>query len=320
MLRLIPSSTLLAASRNIVAKSTGAERAVASRAVAGVYNVLGQYLNQGKPTSVVFSLGGGIVPSMYPVFQDYAQKFTIPYNTELIKNKVLMDNDPEVMDAILPWLGSPKGSFGENLADVMDAIQSIKAEGMKAVLVYDPREFKNIPLDIDVFDEIIPELNAEFVEAALGDVVYVDNCPEQLAKAESLGATTVAVSCVNANDPYTGTLEALEGKLQVPLKTLVPGFTFNWFERENMPEEHKGRQIWYWHLFIFGYMVTCYVLFPTPNAVTYEIHGATGVDDSYLFSYADNHPDRVDEPVMEVIRNEDNVPVIYSLMKFLGLF
>jgi len=316
MLRhLAPSSHLLAASKNIVARSNGAKRGIASRAVASVYNVLGQYLNQGKPTSVVFNLGGSIVPSMFPVFQYYAQEYTLPYNTDLIKDKVLVEGDPEITDAILHYLGSTKGSSGENLADVMAAIASIKAEGMKAVLVYDPRGFKNIPLDIDVFDEIIPELNAEFVEASLGDVVYVDNCPDQLAKAESLGASTVAVSCVGANDSYTGTLEALEAKLNVPLKALVPGFTFNWFSFDNMPEEHKGRQLWYWHLILFGYATAVYFFLPQMDGIPLDFHAGLGVVDSPLYHYADKHPDRVDEPVAEIIRNEDCVPIINLLFK-----
>jgi len=314
MLRhLAPSSNLLAASKNILARSNGEKRGIANRAVSSVYNVLGQYLNQGKPTSVVFNLGGGIVPSMFPVFQDYAQHFTLPYNTDLIKDKVLVEGDAEITDAILPYLGSTKGSRGENLADVMDAIASIKAEGMKAVLVYDPRGFKNIPLDIDVFDEIIPELNAEFVEASLGDVVYVDNCPDQLAKAESLGASTVAVSCVGANDSYAGTLQALEAKLNVPLKVLVPGLTFNWFSFDNMPEEHKGVHLWYWHLIVFGYATALYIFLPQFPGIPLEFHGGLELVDSKLFDFADKHPDRFDEPVCEIIRNEDDKPALYSV-------
>merc|ERR1712136_496334 len=146
--------------------------------------------------AVIFNLAGGVVPSMYPVFEEYAKKYTVPPKPAEIKQKVLMEAD-----------------------------KSIQAEGWKAILVNDTGDFKNIPLDTSAFDQVISELNEATLAtlntgAAKSDIVYVDSAADNLAAAADLGLSTVAV-----NDSYLETLTALEGKLGVPLKTCIPGAT-----------------------------------------------------------------------------------------------
>merc|ERR1711973_214276 len=193
--------------------------------------------------AVIFNLAGGVVPSMYPVFEEYAKKFTVPPKPAEIKQKVLMEaDDPQLLENIKLMLGSRNGSVEENLADVLDAVKSIQAEGWKAILVHDTGDFKNIPVDTSAFDQVISELNEATLAtlntgAAKSDIVYVDSAADNLAAAADLGLSTVAV-----NDSYLETLTALEGKLGVPLKTCIPGVTFNWYDSTHNPHKKNG---WY---------------------------------------------------------------------------
>lgn len=197
--------------------------------------------------AAIFSLAGGVVPSMDPVFHEYAVKYTIPPKPDAIKQKVLMEaDDAQLLENINMMLASRNGSPDEHTADLMDAVASIKGEGWKTILVDDAGELKNIPLNAEIqgaFDIVIDKLTPETlggIGAAKSDIVYLDNSAENLAAAEAMGISTVAVG-----SDYGAALTALEGKLGAPLKACIPGYTFNWYDRANNP--HKNN-LSYWFL------------------------------------------------------------------------
>ena len=230
MLRLATRSKLLGASARFLAPAAKTQEREFS------------LTTEDQTKAVVFNLAGGVVPSMDSVFKEYAIKYTIPPKPDAIKQKVLMEaDDAQLLENINLMLGSRNASQDENTADLMDAVASIKGEGWKTVLVNDPGQFKNIPaIDTSVFDHVIDKLTPEFVagfdtNVAKSDIVYVDNAPDNLAAAESLGLSTVAVG---AN--YGEALIELEGKLGAPLKACIPGVTFNWYDRANNPHKKNG--------------------------------------------------------------------------------
>jgi len=229
MLRVAQKSKLLGASARLLASTSRTTERDLSQAA--------------DQKAVIFNLAGGVVPSMYPVFEEYAKKFTVPPKPDEIKQKVLMEaDDPQLLENIKLMLGSRNGSIEENLADVLDAVKSIQAEGWKAILVHDTGDFKNIPVDTSAFDQVISELSETTLAslntgAEKSDIVYVDSAADKLAAAADLGLSTVEV-----NDSYLETLTSLEGKLGVPLKTCIPGVTFNWYDAANNPHKKNG---WY---------------------------------------------------------------------------
>jgi len=224
MLRLAQRSKLLGASARLLAASRTAERDLSLS-------------TEDSKKAVVFNLAGGVVPSMNPVFEEYAHKYTIPPRPAEIKQKVLVDaDDAQLLENVNIMLASRSGSVDENTRDLLDAIESIKAEGWKTILVDDKGEFNNIPFDTSVFDQTIPALSPAFVEnydaeVAKSDIIYVDNAAANLEAAAGLGISTVEAS----ETSYLETLTALEGKLGIPLKACIPGVTFNWYDKSHNP-------------------------------------------------------------------------------------
>jgi len=152
-------------------------------------------------------------------------------------------------------LESRNGSQDENTRDLIDAVESVQAEGWKAVLVDDHGEFKNIPFDTSVFDQVIPELSSNFIEffdpeVEKGNIIYVDSAAANLEAAAALGLSTVEAS----ESSYLDTLTALEGKLGIPLKACVPGLTFNWYDKKTNNPHKSGN-------FLYGVLVSCTLLY-----------------------------------------------------------
>merc|ERR1712168_313575 len=83
--------------------------------------------------AVVFNLGGAVVPSMLPVIKEYSMKNMQPLDD--VTRKVLTEGDTTTMESIGPMLGSRHGSRKENYTDLLLAVESIKAEGWKCILV-----------------------------------------------------------------------------------------------------------------------------------------------------------------------------------------
>lgn len=235
MLRLATRSKLLASSARVLAPAAQTQQRQF------------QSVNTEDQKAVIFSLAGGVMPSMDPVFHEYAVKYTIPPKPDAIKQKVLMEaDDAQLLENINMMLASRNGSPDENTADLMDAVASIKGEGWQTILVNDAGELKNIPHNAEIlgaFDTVIDKLTPESVaalDAAGSDIVYLDNSAENLAAAEAMGISTVSVG-----SDYGAALTALEGKLGAPLKACVPGYTFNWYDRANNPHKNNGI---YWFL------------------------------------------------------------------------
>lgn len=203
--------------------------------------------------AVVFNLGGAVVPSMLPVIKEYSMKNTEPLDD--VTRKVLSEGDSATMEVVGPMLGSRHGSRKENYADLLLAIESIKAEGWKCVLVNDSKGFDAIPVDTAVFDQIIRAVDGDtpaMLNLNPSDIVYLDNCEETLQKAEGLGLTTV-----NVGSDIRKALVELEGHLGVPLKQFIAGLTWNWYEGDNNP--HKTGNMWYYFIslcvFIKGFQI-----------------------------------------------------------------
>jgi len=234
MLRLATRSKLLASSARVIAPAVKTQERQLQFSV--------------SPTDqkvAIFSLAGGVLPSMDPVFHEYAVKYTIPPKPDDIKQKVLMEaDDAQLLENINMMLASRNASVDENTADLMDAIASIRGEGWKTILVDDAAGINNVPLNAEIrgaFDSVVDKLTSDIVEgsaAAKSDIVYVDNSAENLAAAEAMGISTVAVG-----SHYGEALSALEGKLGAPLKACIPGYTFNWYDRANNP--HKNDKMYY---------------------------------------------------------------------------
>jgi len=238
MLRLVQRSKLLGASARLLARTP--ERDLSFTAEAS------------QKKAVIFNLAGGVVPSMNPIFTAYAEKFCIPPKPAEIKQKVLIEaDDPQLLANVNVMLGSRNGSQDENTRDLLDAIESVQAEGWKAILVDDHGEFNNIPFDTSVFDQVIPELSPKFVElfdsdVKKSDIIYVDSAPANLEAAAALGLSTVEASDLS----YLETLTTLEGKLGIPLKACVPGLTFNWYDKKANNPNKTGN-------FLYGVMIFC---------------------------------------------------------------
>lgn len=259
MFRLAQRSKLLAASGRLFAASKGAERELSSSVPVAT-------------KAVIFNLGGAVVPSMFPVIQLYTQKNHIPPNFEDTKNKLLVENDADTWAALTSLIGAREASQAENTGDLYEAIVSMKAEGFSAILLDDPREYNSIPVDVSVFNAVVPleKFSADFVETfAQGinnvdrsDIVYVDNCEENLARAVSYGCSTVKVGDYDHRAPnFIEALTALENKLQVPLKTFVPGVNFNWFDYKNNDPNKKGKFIYLCicvNILMIAYQTTVY--------------------------------------------------------------
>jgi len=236
MLRLVQRSKLLGASARLLARTPQRDLSVTAEAP--------------QKKAVIFNLAGGVVPSMNPVFEEYALKYTIPPKPAEIKQKVLVEaDDPQLLANLNIMLASRNASKDENTRDLMDAIESVQAEGWKVILVDDHGEFNNIPFDTSVCDQVIPELNPKFVdlfdpEVKKSDIVYVDSAAGNLEAAAALGLSTVEAS----NLSYLETLTALEGKLGIPLKACVPGLTFNWYDKKANNPNKTGN-------FLYGLMI-----------------------------------------------------------------
>jgi len=203
--------------------------------------------------AVIFNLGGAVVPSMMPVIKEYSMQHTQPLDD--VTKKVLSEGDAATMEAIGPMLGSRHGSRKENYTDVLNAIESIKGEGWKCVLVNDAKGYATIPVDTSVFDQVIREVDAgvaDMLNLKPSDIVYLDNCADTLQKAADLGLTTV-----NVGDDVRAALVELEGHIGVPLKQFVAGLTWNWYEADNNP--NKTGSGWYYFIllcvFIKGFQV-----------------------------------------------------------------
>jgi len=202
--------------------------------------------------AVVFNLGGAVVPSMMPVIKEYSMQNTVPLDD--VTKKVLSEGDAATMEAIGPMLGSRHGSRKENYADLVSAIESIKGEGWKCVLVNDSRGHTSIPVDTSLFDQVIRQVDngvADMLNLNPSDIVYLDNCADTLQQASDLGLTTV-----NVGDLRTALVE-LEGHLGVPLKQFVAGLTWNWYEADNNP--YKTGSGWYYFIllcvFVKGFQI-----------------------------------------------------------------
>jgi len=238
MLRLATRSKLLASSARVMAPAIQTQERQLQFAV-----------TPSEQKVAIFSLAGGVLPSMDPVFHEYAVKYTIPPKPDDIKQKVLMEaDDAQLLQNINMMLASRNASVDENTADLMDALASIRGEGWKTILVDDAAGVNNIPLDAEIkgaFDKIVDKLSADIVQgsgAANSDIVYVDNSAENLAAAEALGINTVAVGA-----HYGEALTALEGKLGAPLKACIPGYTFNWYDRaNNNPHKNDNSYFFLW--------------------------------------------------------------------------
>lgn len=249
MLKLAQRSSVLGTSARLLASSS----------------VVKQQERNGSASSkkaVVFNLGGAIVPAMSPVLSKHAQEKGL---TEAeLTSKLFVEGDQELFAQVEPSLLSKHGSRSPALFDVVSAIKSIRGEGLKTALIADAGGLNGdlIPLDKGLFDTVSTEFNsniAEMMNANPNEVVYVDNIEANLKAAEALGLTTVNVENIEA------ALNDLEGKLEVPLKEMLPGLTWIYYDSSHNPYKRGGENALFYFICMMlylqvGYFTTKYIL------------------------------------------------------------
>lgn len=219
-------------------------RALASSSVAA------QNRSFSADKAVVFNLGGSVIPAMAPVLEKHAR--WLDMTTEELSNKLFVEGDDALMQKVEPDLRDKCGSRALNLGFLVNAIKSIRGEGMKVGVVNDGRGLNPelLPIEADeLFDISMTELNADLPSVLNLDpsnIVYVDNSEEGLAAAAGLGLSTAST----AGDIETA-LKQLEGHLQVPLKEFAFGLSWIYFNKANNPYKSGGDNALYYALAIY---------------------------------------------------------------------
>jgi len=217
MLRLAQRSSILSTSMRLLASTSVVHQ---------------QDRNVSTKKAVVFNMGGTVIPTMKPVLEKFAKDMKI--TEEKLTSQLFIDGDEKLMDQVEPKLILKNGSHNANLFDFISAIQGIKAEGLKAALISDAKGLNPglIPINMEMFDAVSPELNAGIPQALnmdASEVVYIDNSEANLKLAEGLGMTTVNFGEMEA------ALTEVESHLKVPLKPFVSGWTWMYYDRAHNP-------------------------------------------------------------------------------------
>lgn len=188
--------------------------------------------NVSTKKAVVFNMGGTVLPAMAPVITRCSHLLEIPEDE--LTTKVFVEGDEKLTGQVEPAILSRHGSEEGNFADLVTAIKGIKAEGLKTALISDSKGLNKdlIPLDMELFDAVVPELQTDIgsiLNMDSSEVVYLDNSAENLKLAADQGVTTVNVGDVGA------ALTELESHLKVPLKEFLPGLTWTYYNSAHSP-------------------------------------------------------------------------------------
>lgn len=243
MLRVAQRSSLLASSAKLLASSS-------------VVNQQERFASASTKKAVVFNMAGSVLPAMSPVLARQAREHGM--SEAELTSKLFADGDQDLMAKVEPFLASKNGSFQHNLSDVIAAVQSIKGEGLKTVLIKDTPGLNAdlVPIEADLFDSVATSFKPELLKMLAADpsqVVYVDNSEVNLDAAREAGVVAVNFAEVEA------ALTELEGHLEVPLREFIPNFSWSYYDKANNPYKNGGENILYYILVIWVFtMLTHY--------------------------------------------------------------
>ncbi|XP_002166837.1 uncharacterized protein LOC100199013 [Hydra vulgaris] len=226
-------------------------KSVSAKAFAQTSIQAERYISTKK--AVVFNLRGSVVPALSHVVKKFARDHNMSESEMMAK--LFKEGDKSLLKKIEPALLSRHGSFHVALAELVSAIQGIRAEGIKTGLILDAGDLNPayIPIDTELFDVTSPALKPAILDQLKvdsTDVVYVDNVEKNLKAAQSLGMTTIKVENIES------ALRDIEASLQVPLKEFLPGFTWIYWDNANSPYKNTKENLLYYLLVIYVFMVS----------------------------------------------------------------
>jgi len=235
MLRLTNKSTILGVSSRLLASQSVAAPTQHER-------------NMSSKKAVVVNMAGCVVPSMSPILAKYARQNQMKESDLL--GKLFVEGDKKLLGDIEPSLLTKHSSEEGNLAQVVHALKSIRAEGMKVGLVDGGHSLKSdlIPLDRSLFDATSPALKPDICDRMgvdSSEVVYLDNIEANLKAAQALGMHAINVGEIEA------TLTELENEIKVPLKEFVPGWSWNYYDSANNPHKSAKDNLLYYFIYAF---------------------------------------------------------------------